>query len=148
MPWYRSGDCDDGMKSAMDLSSQPLFQMMKERMGYLGQRQKVLAQNVANADTPGYRPSDLKPMNFQAELRATNHQLAPVQTQSNHLPPVTPVGGFKTELSRKTYETSPSGNGVVLEEQMMKISETQGDYGLTTSLYRKYLDMMKMALSR
>jgi flagellar basal-body rod protein FlgB len=35
----------------------PLFGMLKSRLGYLTERQKLVAQNVANADTPGYRPA-------------------------------------------------------------------------------------------
>ena len=54
--------------SGMGPDDIPLFAMLKSRMGYLSQRQKVIAQNVANADTPGYRPSDLKPYSFQASL--------------------------------------------------------------------------------
>ncbi len=39
----------------MDLNKVSLFGMMKQRLAWLGQRQEVLAQNIANADTPGYR---------------------------------------------------------------------------------------------
>jgi flagellar basal-body rod protein FlgB len=130
----------------MDLSKQPLFRMMTERMAFLGQRQKVLAQNVANADTPNYQARDLKAFNFQAQVERESRRVTPSQTQSGHLPPVSAPDTFKVERVRKPYETSLSGNGVVLEEQMGKVAETQVDYQTTAQLYRKYVDMMKIAL--
>ena len=52
-----------------ELSSLGLFQAVKKRLNWLGQRQEVLAQNIANADTPDYRSADLKPYNFGAKMR-------------------------------------------------------------------------------
>jgi flagellar basal-body rod protein FlgB len=132
----------------MDLSKQPLFQAMKERMDYLGQRQKVLAQNIANADTPKYQARDIRPANFKDALRQTGGVLAPTQTNPHHLPPVTPASTFAVDKDKRPYETSISKNGVVLEEQMVKISKTQGDFSTTAMLYKKYLEMVKMSLSR
>jgi flagellar basal-body rod protein FlgB len=43
-------------------------------------------------------------------------------------------------------ETSPNGNSVVLEEQMAKLSETEISHRLTTNLYKKHLNMLKMAI--
>jgi flagellar basal-body rod protein FlgB len=48
----------------MDTGTLPLFKAMSQRMSWLGERQKTLAQNVANADTPKYLAKDLKPMSF------------------------------------------------------------------------------------
>ena len=53
----------------MDLSQIPLFAMLRGRLGYLSQRQQVIAQNVANSDTPGFLPKDLTPFSFQAKLQ-------------------------------------------------------------------------------
>ena len=130
----------------MDLSKQPLFRMMTERMGFLGQRQKVLAQNIANADTPNYQARDLKPFNFRAQLERESRRVLPAATQAGHLPPVTTPETYRSERVRKPYETSVSGNGVVLEEQMGKVASTQIDYQTTAQLYKKYVDMMKVAL--
>ncbi len=129
----------------MDLSQQPLFKMMQERMDYLGQRQKVLAENIANANTPGYRPNDLKPLDFADQFRKELRKVRPVATNPMHLAGVVDTGSFAM-AKPKSYEISPSGNGVVLEEQMMKVADTQTDYATTTQLYSKYLQMMKMVL--
>ena len=44
----------------MDVSDIPLFAMLKSKLSYTTQRQQVIAQNVANADTPGFAPRDLE----------------------------------------------------------------------------------------
>ncbi len=131
----------------MDLARQPMFRMLQDRMGYLSERQKVLAQNIANADTPNYRPSDVKPVNFSEVYRMQQQQVRPAMTQAGHLPPSTPVAKFAVEKDRRPFETAPDGNGVVLEDQMLRLAETQGDFGTTSTLYRKYLDMMRMAIA-
>jgi flagellar basal-body rod protein FlgB len=132
----------------MDLSKQTLFKMMTERLSYLGQRQKVLAQNIANANTPNYQARDLKPLNFQDQVAREMRMVTPVSTQPNHLPPVTPTERFAINKDRRPYETSLDKNGVVLEEQGMKVAQTQVDYQATTAIYKKYIGLFKLVLSR
>ena len=133
----------------MDLGNLSLFKIIGARMGYLGERQKVLAENVANADTPHYRPSDLKAMDFQAVLRG-DQRIKLATTQQVHLAGVTPGNKFQVEKAGfgKSYETSPNGNAVVLEEQMIKVSELQANYQLATNLYQKNLGMLRTAIGR
>lgn len=133
----------------MDLSKLSLFKIIGARMGYLGERQKVLAENVANADTPHYRPSDLKAMDFQAVLRG-DQRIRMATTNQVHLAGVTPGNMFQVEKAAfgKSYETSPSGNAVVLEEQMLKVSELQANYQLAANLYQKNLGMLRSAVGR
>lgn len=124
-----------------------LFALLSRRAAWLGARQSVLAQNLANADTPGFRPSDLAP--FERALAQGPGVPAPAveRTHPEHLPGTTPprradprgrtVGG---------WETAPSGNAVVLEEQMQKLARTQLDHQLATSLYARHLGMLRAAL--
>lgn len=132
----------------MDLKNQPLFKMITERMSYLGQRQKVLAQNVANANTPGYQARDLKPLNFKDQVANEMRRVTPVATQANHLPPVTPSERYAVQKERRPYETALDKNGVVLEEQAMKVSQTAVDYQASTALYRKYIGLFKTVIAR
>jgi flagellar basal-body rod protein FlgB len=132
----------------MDLFKIPLFQRLTERMNWLGAREKVIAQNIANSDTPSYQPKDVVPLDFGDHLK----KLAPVEpkrTNARHvvgtIPPGDPVDSKK---QRKTYESAPAGNSVVLEEQLMKLSQTQADYSQITNLYRKHVDMLKTAIGR
>lgn len=132
----------------MEAPQASLFDRMKARMDWLDQRQRVLAQNIANADTPGYRPNDLKP--FRPETLAEQGSFAVKMLQTD---PAHQLGG-KAHLSqggevkmRRTFEVAPAGNAVDLEEQMAKIGETTIAHSTTTALYRKYLGLMKTALN-
>jgi flagellar basal-body rod protein FlgB len=131
----------------MDLNKVSLFGMMKQRLAWLGQRQEVLAQNIANADTPGYRPRDIKPLEFRGMV---DRQLSPVnmeKTHGNHLAGRrASAERFDDQVTRRPYETAPAGNAVVLEEQMAKVSETSVAHRLTTELYRKHLGMIRTAI--
>lgn len=132
----------------MDLSKQTLFRLMRDRMDFLGERQRILAQNVANADTPNYRARDMQQVDFLDAVRRSATRVAPVMTNTAHMPPATPPTKFATDRVKRTYETSPDGNNVILEEQMMKVADTQMEYQTTSMLYKKYVDMMKMAASK
>ena len=133
----------------------PIFAALTRRMDWLSERQRVLAQNIANADTPGYRPHDLKPLSFR-ELVSTaggegnNGKLAPTLTHATHQVggKVAAKGNYRDEVQRKSYETSPSGNAVVLEEQMVKLAETELEFSAATNLYRKNLGILKAAIGR
>lgn len=132
----------------MDLSSLPLFQRLSERIGWLNARQKVLAQNIANADTPGYVPNDVVPMDFGDHLKKLA-AVAPDRTDPKHLVGTIPeMDAVAQKRTRKQYETAPVGNSVVLEEQMMKLSQTQMDYNTVINLYRKHVDLIKTAIGR
>jgi len=134
----------------MDLNKLTLFGMVKGRMGWLARRQEVLAQNVANADTPKYKPQDLKSLNFQDMMKKQQQtQLNVVTTSPLHMSGARrATSPFAGEENRTPYETAPDGNAVVLEEQMGKIGETQMEYQLTNELYRKHIGMIKIALGK
>ncbi len=132
----------------MDFTNIPLFGRLTERMSWLGERTRVLSQNIANADTPGYQPQDLKPIDFEAEMRKLE-PVAPARTNKKHLTgTVAPAGDFDPKKTKKTYETAPVGNSVVIEEQMMKVSDTQMNYNMVVNLYRKHIDLFKTAIGR
>lgn len=135
----------------MTIQNIALFKAMAAKMGYLDHRQKVLAQNIANADTPGYQAHDLTKVDFGAMLKnVTGDQLAvnPVTTQSGHMSPGGNVDNAKDREQRVTYEVAPAGNGVSLEEQMINASQTTVDYNLMTTLYQKNVNMIRTALGR
>ncbi len=132
----------------MDLRSIPLFQRIIDRMAWLGQRQEVLAQNIANADTPGYAPRDLKPLAFREALGQTL-ALKPVATDAGHFGANAPGGAQRAALIDGTsHEFSPNGNSVGIEDELMKVAETQMEYQMAANLYRKHLDMIRTALGR
>ena len=132
----------------MDLQSIPLFKALTRRMAWLNQRQQVLAENVANANTPGYRPRDLKEMSFRELVAGAG----PTGLNVTHRAHIRGPGGDGAPVARETkgvdVESTPSGNAVVLEEELMKVAQTRMDHEVTASLYRKHLDMFRMVLAR
>lgn len=132
----------------MDFGSIPLFERITQRMAWLGERTRLLSQNIANADTPGYTPKELKPLDFDAEMRKLAH-VAPARTVAKHMPGTVPPGGeFDAKKAKKYYEKAREDNAVVIEEQMMKLSESQVSYNMMVNLYRKHVDMFKTAIGR
>ncbi len=132
----------------MDLSKFPVFRMMSGKMRWLASRQGVLSQNVANADTPKYEAKDLKEVDFSKTDGATTFRVELARTNPAHFARTGEKSDFDSEKQRSPYETLPTGNSVVLEEQLMKVAQTKHDYELMTRLYRKHLQMFQIALGR
>lgn len=131
----------------MNLAEIPLFAMLRGRLGYLSERQKVIAQNVANADTARYVPDDLKPFSFDAKLKmASDGPMA--TTNARHLqPPGAARGAGAAFKAVKTpdSETTLNGNAVVLEEEMMKMGDARMNYDAAIGFYQKSLNLLRMA---
>jgi flagellar basal-body rod protein FlgC len=132
----------------MDLNKTPIFSMISRRMGWLTQRQNILAQNIANSDTPGFKPKDLNKKSFQRMLETPHSSIKMLQTRGSHIAPKELQGTYRHEVSKDTYESTLGGNAVVLEEQLMKVAETRGAHTLATNLYKKHVQMLKMAIGR
>lgn len=132
----------------MDIQNIALFQAMGAKMNYLSTRQGVLAQNIANADTPDYRPRDLTEVDFGAVLKdVTGSQKVRMErTAPGHIGPGSNIGSADERKSRIMYEVAPDDNGVIIEEQMVKASQTTMDYNLMTNLMRKNIGMIQTAL--
>ena len=124
-----------------------LMQAAIQKMHWHEERQKVLSQNIANADTAGYKPKDIAPMDFKAILESTTSKLpmtglavtSPAHLGANG----TSAGKISAKNEKNPYEASPTGNAVVLEEQLLKMNENYTDHRLTTTIYQKNIDMLK-----
>ncbi len=128
-------------------STEPtLIRLMTEKMAYLGQRQAVLAQNVANANTPGYKAKDLTPFSFNDALREAEAGMK--ITNAKHILPASMAGVNALTKKAHSYETVPSGNSVELEQQMMEVSGTAIDYQAVVALYRKFQGLIRTALGK
>jgi len=124
-----------------------IFSLLGQRMDWLGQRQQVLAQNIANADTPDFVPHDLKPQEFRCMVeRNFAPALKPVATRTGHIQTSSLKADNAGVEQKNTYEAAPDGNAVVLEEQLVKVAQTQNDYNAITNLYKKQIGMFKLAL--
>ena len=133
----------------MSFDTITLFTAVKKRLSWLTQRQEVLAQNIANSDTPQYRTRDLKPFDFRDIVRREGTQLNIEMSEPSHLPGKRKrIRDFSMFEERKPFETAPNGNSVIVEEQMAKINGSQINHKLTTNLYRKHLNMFRIALGK
>ncbi len=120
-----------------------LFRLAEQRMAWVGRRQELLAQNVANASTPGYQPRDLAP--FARALAHASPAAGLMRTDPMHL------AGTSTAQSAQPVrprERAPDGNGVAMEDQLTKVADTAGTQELVANLYRKYHGMFRTALGR
>jgi flagellar basal-body rod protein FlgB len=136
----------------MEVSNIPLLSMLKDRMGWLGQRQNVLSQNIANADTPGYTARDLKPIDFEQALRnvaSPNRFSGALMTDHpRHIASAPQGADAFADVSTPDAESTPSGNSVSLEREMIKVADTQAQFQAATNLYAKAIQMMKTAIGR
>jgi len=132
----------------MPLKDTALMLMTGERMQWLTQRQRVLAQNVANANTPGYNAQDLRALDFRTALRETQSNLRLSNADGASFAAGTDTDAYRVARNRYPYEVTPDENGVILEEQVMKLNQTQGDYQLATQIFRKYGQLYGVALGR
>ena len=130
----------------MALNDSGLVRLMTQKMAYLSQRQAVLGQNVANADTPGFKAKDLKPFSFNDALHEAHTGMK--VTNSKHILPASMAGVNSASMKMKTYETVPSGNAVDIEQQMLEVSKTAIDYQATTSIFQKFVGLYQIALGK
>jgi flagellar basal-body rod protein FlgB len=135
----------------MAITDIPILSMLRTRLSWAQERQRVLAENVANSDTPNYRARDLAQPKFEEPTAVSPRTVSSVslsRTENGH------VGGlglsstqFRTE-SRANYEVRPTGNAVNIEEEMMKVAANQMDYQAATAIYTRSLGLIKTALGK
>jgi flagellar basal-body rod protein FlgB len=142
----------------MPVSDLPIFAMLRSRMHWHQERQRVLAENVSNADTPNFRPKDLKPLDFGAQVAAAgaagaatggraNGQIAIAATDPAHITGSAGRNSFGTDRPTQ-YDVRPAGNAVNLEDEMMKVASNQMDYQAAISLYSRSMGLFRTALGK
>lgn len=132
---------------------------IEREMRHLAERQRVIAQNIANSETSGYKAKDVEAPNF-ADLLAQQSGDGSGGTPRIARPRVSltagmaalgaraPISGGSVILDRNVTETKPDGNNVTLEDQLLKMGQVQADFAAMTSLYRKQQGLIKTALGR
>ena len=121
-------------------------------MRHLSDRQQVIAQNIANGDTPGYKARDVEAPSFAGLVDAggaVRVARPSVQISSG----MRALGAsMQTSnaivLDENVVETKPDGNNVTLEEQVLKLGTVQSEFAALTNLYRKQLHLLKTATGR
>ena len=130
----------------MGLADIPIFSMLRTRLDWAQARQRVLAENVANSDTPNFRPNDLAAPKFDASS-AIAQPVRLATTESGHLPGLNAAETFRSERPA-AYDLRPTGNAVNIEDEMMKVAANQMDYQAVSALYTRSLNLLKTAIGK
>jgi flagellar basal-body rod protein FlgB len=134
----------------MSINDLPTLSVLRTKMQWHQERQRVLAENVSNSDTPNFKPRDLVEPKFDntgAGAAGSAGSLAMLRTANSH---ISASGGDPNfaQNRRAGFLTRPSGSAVNLEEEMLKVSANQMDYAAATSLYGKSLHLLKTAIGK
>jgi flagellar basal-body rod protein FlgB len=126
---------------------------INSRMHNLAERQRVLAQNIANSETPGFKARDVSEPSFAGmiDTGGVGRIAAPqvhLTTTMQALGAVQPRGAGGVILDKDVTETKPDGNNVTLEDQLLKLGQVQSDFVAMTSIYHKQMSMLRTALGK
>lgn len=119
-----------------------LFDLAARQARWLSTDQSVIAANVANASTPGYRAQSVKP--FSEVLDKTKLELA--STDPSHLA-LDPMQAQAAAIKEETpWEVTESGNSVSLEQEMIKAGDVNRAYSLNTGIVKSFHAMLMSAV--
>ncbi len=131
----------------MAISDIPGLSALRTSMQWHQQRQRLLAENVSNADTPNYQPRDLVRPSAEALAAGVQPGITMARTNPAHISFSNGEANFA--LDRKAgWETRPTGNAVNLDDEMLKVASNQMDYQAATSLYTRSLGLLKTAIGK
>jgi flagellar basal-body rod protein FlgB len=134
----------------MSINDLPALSVLRTKMQWHQERQRVLSENVSNSDSPNFKPRDLVEPKFDTTggtAAGSTGSLAMQRTSSGHISALGAEQSF-AENRRAGFETRPAGNAVNLEDEMLKASANQMDYAAVTSLYSKSLHLLKVAIGK
>jgi flagellar basal-body rod protein FlgB len=135
----------------MAINDLPILSALRTKMQWHQERQRVLAENVSNANTPNFRPTDLVEPKFDnkgANVGGGMGSLGMMRTSANHIGVSGGGQSFRGDGGKSAFLTKPAGNSVNLEDQMLKVSANQMDYAAATSLYSRSLGLLKTAIGK
>ena len=127
----------------MKLNSMSFFQLASQRMSWLSANQRVVAENIANADTPGFKAREISPFETLVDGARTGGIRT---THAGHIQGGGHAGGMRTTADSAAWETTIDGNTVVLEQQTLKANEISESYQLAAQLYGKGHQLLSLAV--
>ena len=119
-----------------------LFQVASQRTQWLSTRQTLIADNVANASTPGFKARDLPP--FASVLDAAGVAMA--ATRPGHIEPAALDASPARPTEGAAADATISGNSVNIQDEMIKLGEVNRDFSETTNIKKIFHQMMLSAL--
>lgn len=122
-----------------------MIRMARALTAHAATRQQVIARNVANADTPGFKSYDVRPFSESYDQAET----APMRaTRSNHYAEASWSSTGSRVIEDKSVEAAPNGNSVSVEEEMFRIASNRREHEMSVSIYRSALSLMRTSLGR
>lgn len=121
-----------------------LFSMANAMARHAGARQALIAQNMANADTPGYRPQDLPAFASLVAGSGPRDGAPQRRSRTGHLAPL--ASSVQTSGTRTGATQSPNGNAVSVEEELLRSVEAKRQHDRALAIYRSGLSMLRASL--
>ncbi|MBS8260811.1 flagellar basal body rod protein FlgB [Roseibium polysiphoniae] len=120
-----------------------LTKLMSQSNGWLSTRQATIAENIANANTPGFKAKDVEP--FVSVIDKT--RLAMTATHGNHMGTNTDMPEASKVRKSDSWLVTHSGNSVSIEQELVKTGEVARAHSLNASVaksfHRMYLASVK-----
>ena len=133
----------------MSLLNMPVFSALTDKMRWHQNRQGLLAENVANAETPGFRGRDLAQYDFADRNSGFSRaSVTTTATQPTHFSVSSSEGSAFGAQRMANFEITPEGNGITLEDEMMKVTTNMMDYQAATTLYQRSIKILRTAMGR
>ncbi|MBH0111934.1 flagellar biosynthesis protein FlgB [Novosphingobium sp. YJ-S2-02] len=135
----------------------PLIAGMTRSMKAMAEQQRVIAENVANSETPGYKARTVTAPDFSALVQhyggaagspGVARPTVEISAAMSALGASAPQAGSRVVLDSATSETKPDGNNVTLEDQLLALGQVQTDFTAATNIYKKQMGLMRLALGR
>lgn len=122
-----------------------IFQMASGLARHAASRQEVVAKNIANADTPEYRAKDV--VGFAEAYQSGSESAGLKTTRPAHV-----LSQNDVVPSFETFDapggSTPNGNTVSLETEMMKSVETRHQHDLALSVYKSSMNILRSSIGR
>lgn len=131
-----------------------IFQGITAGMRHLSDRQRVIAGNIANSETPGFKARTMPEPDFSSMVGVRSGASGVAKPSVVRTSGMLALGASETASSgrivedKDVTETKPDGNNVTLEDQLLRLGQVQADYATLTSLYAKQMKLLKTALGR
>ena len=122
--------------------------IMKKGLDVEMMRNSVIASNIANVDTPGYKAKNINFEKTFQDALGTENQLKVSTTNSKHLAPgIDTLKGLEPEVDVETDPGRPDGNNVNIDKEMMKLADVQMGYDALTPMLLKRGSINKYAIT-
>jgi flagellar basal-body rod protein FlgB len=130
-----------------------IVQGITSAMRHLSERQRIVAENIANSETPGYKARTVAAPDFGAMLNIGSGRAAVARPTVAITSGMAALGARPPRAGgaipdRNVSETKPDGNNVTLEEQLLQMGQVQADFATLTNLYRKQMGLLKTAIGK